>query len=87
MPAIESEKLSPADRAAEHLMLGLRLAEGVDWPHVVELTGHDPRPALKEELAPLLARGLLERDDRYLRLTPAGLPLADALTARLLAAV
>jgi oxygen-independent coproporphyrinogen-3 oxidase len=55
---IEMAALSPAEQADEALLMGLRLAEGIELDRLAALTGLAPRPAA---LAELVRRGLIER--------------------------
>jgi len=79
--AIRTEALSDEDRAAEHLMMALRLGEGADLDRHARLAGAPIDPA---RLAPLEADGLLRRDGPRLIATEAGRPLLDALLRELL---
>ncbi len=67
------------DRAAEFLMMGLRLRDGVDMDRWALLSGG-------RELATdaLEAQGLLERAGRMLRTTPQGRPILNAILRALL---
>ena len=84
LPAIDVERLSPAQRAGEYLMLGLRLAAGVSD---VDFAARFDR-SLQEAFGPTIDRyvrvGMLDRADGRLRLTPAGIPVADAIAAEFL---
>ena len=78
------EALSREMAMAEYLMVGLRLADGVDAGAFEQLF------AMKiEEAAPKLddfiAGGVLHRDDRIVTLTERGLEIADTVIARLAA--
>jgi len=70
----------------EALMMGLRLADGIDRALFASVTGADPVTALGEaKLAPLVAAGFLEiRPDR-LGATEAGRQRLNALLERLIA--
>ena len=73
-------ELSPAECATEGLVMGLRLAAGIDrhWFH--QQTGRRLDDILKpERVAVLVAEGLLEDTPDRLRLTLAGQPLVDAV--------
>lgn len=70
------EVLGADDRRAEALMLGLRLTEGVARTAV--------GPLDETEARRLVTDGLLADDGARLALTPAGRPLANAVTVRLL---
>ncbi|MCG8440693.1 MAG: radical SAM family heme chaperone HemW [Caulobacterales bacterium] len=76
----EDEALSPTDQARELLLMGLRLAEGVDLERYRAVAGAPPDP---DQLAALQDDGLLEVADARLRVTPAGRLLADRLAAEL----
>ncbi len=77
----EEGEIAPAARGVEALLMGLRLAEGVDLDHISRLAGRDPvdRAAVDR----LAAQGLLARDGARLRATPAGMLLLDALLAEI----
>lgn len=79
--------LSPAERGEELLLLGLRLAEGVDLARFAARTGID-LPALVDAraLADLSEAGFITVDDVNLRATAAGRLRLNAVLARLLAA-
>ncbi len=85
-PAGEAETLAPAQRAAEALWLGLRRAEGVDLRAVAARTGADPASLFARELDGLSRADLIARAGDWLRLTDAGLLLADEVGARILRA-
>ena len=74
----EDEILSPADLAAERLMMGLRLAEGIELDETIN-AAIDPT-ALTE----LIEADLRRRDGARLAATPTGWPLLDTLLAHLL---
>lgn len=86
------ETLSPLARLGETWWLGLRLAEGVvaseararaGFPGGGERSAEACDPAL-DLAAELADEGWLERRGEAWRLSPRGLPLADALSARFL---
>lgn len=77
----ESEvALAPAERVTEALVMGLRMREGIDLARVAALGGTtiDQVVDLKgvERLA---TQGLVAHDGDRLALTPAGMPLLDAV--------
>ena len=79
---IESEEpLAPQARAHEALLMGLRLAEGVDLARIARISGL-PVAALVDEAAIDALPGLLERDGDWLRVTDAGILLLDAILPR-----
>ncbi|MEA3011870.1 MAG: hypothetical protein QOD42_415 [Sphingomonadales bacterium] len=70
----EETQIPPAERGVEALLMGLRLAEGMDAPDgMLEL----------DAVARLSAQGLLERNGLRLRATPRGMLLLDALLAEI----
>jgi oxygen-independent coproporphyrinogen-3 oxidase len=77
------DPLSPSEQADEYLLMGLRLAEGIDPDRFERLTG---APLLAGQIAHLERHGLLEttRAGR-LRVTPAGFPVLNAIVAELAA--
>ena len=81
-PAADVEHLPTDRRIGEQLMLGLRLREGVafDW-----LSAHLPADDLRREtIDELIELRMLETSKSHLRLTHAGLFVADAVIAKLL---
>ncbi len=81
----ETEDLAPATRAAEMLMMGLRLCEGVDAQSFVRETGIAMDDAIdRGALAALIEGGFVIRDRQGLRATPRGLLCLNAVLARLL---
>ncbi|NWG47513.1 MAG: coproporphyrinogen III oxidase [Alphaproteobacteria bacterium] len=76
---IEDAALSPEAIGQEFLLMGLRLSEGICRARARAL-GIDP-PA--DELAELLALGLIELTGERLRVTDAGRPVLNAILARL----
>jgi len=75
------ERLSAADRLLERVMLGLRLREGFD----LAAAEHDCACRLAalagDAMAQLCVQGLLAYRDGWLRLTSAGFPVANHVTA------
>jgi putative oxygen-independent coproporphyrinogen III oxidase len=82
----ESSVVTGQDLVEEALMMGLRLADGIDRTTFASVTGADPVAALGEaRLAPLVRAGFLEiRPDR-LGATASGRQRLNALLERLLA--
>jgi oxygen-independent coproporphyrinogen-3 oxidase len=74
--------LSPADRAAEHLMMGLRLAEGIDPARHAALGSAPLDPA---RLAELEGLGLIRTGGGRVAATARGRAVLDALLRALLA--
>ncbi len=82
----ENSVVTGRDRVEEALMMGLRLAEGIDRATFVSVAGADPVEALGDaKLAPLVEGGFLEVDGTHLRATPAGRQRLNALLERLIA--
>ncbi|HEV2082178.1 MAG TPA: radical SAM family heme chaperone HemW [Brevundimonas sp.] len=79
-PWEERADLSPQDAAEERVLLGLRTVEGVP------LCVLDALPATSRPVAEMVEEGFLTVADGRLIATPAGRPLLDAVTARLLTA-
>ena len=81
-----AETLHPVQRASEAIWLGLRRTDGVDLDHVSARLGLD----VVARFAPIVARhrerGWLEGDGARVRLTPAGLLLADRVGGEYLGA-
>jgi len=86
LPAAEAETLTPRQRAAEAVWLGLRRRDGVDLAAVAARTGVDPRVAFAAEVEGLADAGLVRLDGDRLALTDAGLLVADEVGARILRA-
>ncbi|WP_375194814.1 radical SAM family heme chaperone HemW [Sphingobium sp.] len=80
------EPLAPADRAREALLMGLRLAEGVDLDRIARLSGL-PVSALIDDgaIARLAPHGLIRRQDQRLTIQPAGMLLLDAILPEVVA--
>ena len=80
---IADEKLTLAERADEFLLMGLRLAEGIDPAHYERIAGRALDP---ERIAMLHQHGLVETSHSgRLRVTPPGFPVLDAVVADLAA--
>jgi len=77
------EALTPGERADEYLLMGLRLAEGIETARYVALCGREIDP---ERIALLHKEGAVETtSDGRLRVTQSGFPLLDAVVADLAA--
>lgn len=79
------ERLEPSARRAESWWLGLRLARGVE-PAALPAADARTLEAESSVLQELAEQGLLERLDSRWLLSRRGLPLADAIARRFLAA-
>ena len=82
---IEAETpLTTRERAAEALLMGLRLAEGVDLARIAAASDVPLEALLDERRATSLQRqGLLARGGDRLRVTPAGMLLLEAILAEI----
>ncbi len=82
---MESETpLTVAERTTEALVMGLRLAEGLDAARFGARSGTALADAVKPDaVARLVAQGLLAASPAGIRLTPAGWPLANAVLAQI----
>jgi len=80
---VTDDILLPEERADEFLLMGLRLAEGIDPARYTALSGRTLDPARIETLT---SHGFVARDPAgSLRVTPAGFPILDAVVADLAA--
>jgi len=83
------EVLEPEAWVADALVAGLRLVAGVDLDTLAARGGFDVGATYAEQISSLVADGLVSVDTRsggtVLAATPAGLPILDRVTARLLA--
>jgi putative oxygen-independent coproporphyrinogen III oxidase len=80
---VTDELLSHEERADEFLLMGLRLAEGIDPARYAELSG---RPLNPRRVAILQEQGAVETTaNGMLRVTLAGFPVLDAVVADLAA--
>lgn len=78
--------LDPATRATEALLMGLRLAEGVDLAAIAEDSGIAQAKLIDVRAADDLAGlGLLARDGTHVGVTERGMILLDAILPRLVA--
>ncbi len=83
---VEEATLAPAERAREALLMGLRLADGIDAARFEAATGVALDAALDARgLAEVVGLGMVERTPAGLALTPTGQPLLNAVLAKLVA--
>lgn len=78
------EELTPSRRAGEALMLGLRLASGIDLAGFARRFGEEHIEARRGEIDALVDTGSLEMGSGWIRLTSRGTMLASEIAARLL---
>jgi oxygen-independent coproporphyrinogen-3 oxidase len=74
--------LPAEEQAEEHLLMGLRLAEGIDLDRAARFTGRGLDDARIDDLAVL---GLLERRGRRIAATPRGMAVLNAVLRELVA--
>ncbi len=79
---VVDDVLAGEEEGDELLLMGLRLAEGIDLDRYQALTGRELDP---ERLADLLAHGMVERTGTRVRATRAGFFVLDAVVADLAA--
>ncbi|HTG38114.1 radical SAM family heme chaperone HemW [Sphingomonas sp.] len=80
-----SDALSPTTQAVEALLMGLRLDEGVDL-HRIATLGGGAMPLDEARVALLARQGLLVRDAGRLTVTPAGMPVLEAILREIVTA-
>jgi oxygen-independent coproporphyrinogen-3 oxidase len=74
--AVETRRMSPAERLGDALFTGLRLTDGVDEAAVGARYGIDVWKEFGRELEPFVKNGVLTRKDGRLCLTRQGMLLA-----------
>ncbi|MEW6123715.1 MAG: radical SAM family heme chaperone HemW [Pseudomonadota bacterium] len=77
---VAEERLDAETQADEMLLMGLRLAEGIDMTRHARLAGRPLDPA---RIALLEAEGLVARTGDRLRVLPPGFPVLNAVIAQL----
>jgi putative oxygen-independent coproporphyrinogen III oxidase len=74
------EHLDAATRATESLLMGSRLAEGIDLGRLSQKTGIPAAALLDMDAVDKIAQlGLITREDNHVTVTPQGMPLLDAI--------
>jgi oxygen-independent coproporphyrinogen-3 oxidase len=74
------EYLDAATRATESLLMGLRLAEGIDLGRLSQRTGIAAADLLDMDAVGKIAQlGLITHNDNHVTVTPQGMPLLDAI--------
>jgi len=82
----EERPIVPAESAEEALLMGLRLAEGIQAARFERQTGVKLAQAIDaQRLKPLVAAGLVVDDGKTLRATPEGLRVLNSVIAELAA--
>jgi len=79
---VESAVVAVGDQAAEYLLMGLRIAEGIDLDRYAELAGH---PIEERRIVSLASLGLVQRAGARLAATRAGRRVLNRLVAELAA--
>ncbi|WP_413990946.1 radical SAM family heme chaperone HemW [Labrys okinawensis] len=79
---VDDQSLTANEQGDEMLLMGLRLAEGIDIGRLAGLRG---RGVPEATLAALGSSGMIERRGSHIRVTRAGFPLLDAVIGELAA--
>jgi oxygen-independent coproporphyrinogen-3 oxidase len=80
----EETEIAPNGRAAEALLMGLRLREGVDLGRIEKLAGREVQAVVDlDAVRRLEQHGLLSCCDDRLQVTPAGMLLLDGILAQI----
>ncbi|WP_448949918.1 radical SAM family heme chaperone HemW [Labrys neptuniae] len=79
---VDDQGLTADQQGDEMLLMGLRLAEGIDLDRLARLRG---RPVADAILAALQRNDMVEHHENRVRVTRAGFPLLDAVVAELAA--
>jgi putative oxygen-independent coproporphyrinogen III oxidase len=81
-----ADTLEPTARAMEALLMGLRLAEGINLTHIARKTGISADMLLDPHAVGRIAGlGLIRRDGDLVTVTAQGMPLLDAILAEIVA--
>lgn len=81
LPVRNETPLTIVERMEEEMFLGLRMKEGVSEKHFEGKYGLSLDKVFGKTIAKLLPRGLVERTATHIRLTDAGVPLANEVFA------
>ena len=83
----EERALGREEQLSEALLMGLRLAEGVDLAALATRFGTTPAALIDAKRADFYAGlGFVTRKGEHITITPQGMPLLDALLAELVPA-
>lgn len=77
LPREELERVDRQEAMKEHMIMGLRLIQGISFDEFARKFGQDVRQVFPKQLKKLLHQGLLEQDSQGIRLTCRGLDLAN----------
>jgi putative oxygen-independent coproporphyrinogen III oxidase len=80
--AVEDAMVSPGEQAAEYLLMGLRISEGIALSRYAALAGHSPD---EQRMKRLEQEGLISRGSDRLAATPSGRRVLNAVIAELAA--
>ncbi|NIZ60627.1 coproporphyrinogen III oxidase [Sedimentitalea sp. CY04] len=78
----ENITLAPDEYSAEHLMMGMRLVEGIDTDRYARLAGH---PLPQDKVCDLVKLGMVDQTGPILRATDQGRAVLNAVLRELLA--
>jgi putative oxygen-independent coproporphyrinogen III oxidase len=78
---IENVTVIPSEQATEYVLMGLRVAEGIDLSRYEQLAG---RPMNSNAIAGLKSMGLIKRHGDHLAATPDGRKLLNAVISELI---
>jgi putative oxygen-independent coproporphyrinogen III oxidase len=82
----KEEALDPATRATEALLMGLRLAQGIDLTDLSLRTGVGADALVDLAAVDRIAKlGLITRENNMISVTPQGMPLLDAILPEIVA--
>lgn len=84
LPVAEYKEISFREAEFETLMLGLRLVKGVGEADFLNRHGRTMGEAFGERIKPLEKKGLLTLTDGFLRLTPHGMEVQNAVLVELM---
>jgi putative oxygen-independent coproporphyrinogen III oxidase len=83
---VSEEKLDAETRAMEALLMGLRLAEGIDLNHIASRSSVGAENLVDSKaVANIEKLGLIRREGKHLAVTPQGMPLLDAILPQIVA--
>ena len=81
---VSEEALDAETRAMEALLMGLRLAEGIDLNHIASRTGIPANELVDSKAADDIEKlGLIRRRGANVTITPQGMPLLDAILPKI----
>ena len=73
----DAESITAEDALAEFMFLGLRLTEGVSFERFQERFGQGMKNIYGSQIEELVKEGLLEEDERGIRLTKKGVDVSN----------